>query len=43
VSRRTYRRIAALLSAIALASGGAAALTVTEAASTQAGCCTGFK
>jgi hypothetical protein len=43
MSRRTYRRIAALLSAVALTISGAAALTATEAASTQAGCCTGFK
>ena len=43
MSRTTYRRVAAFLSAIALLAGGAAAVSVTEAGSAQAGCCTGFK
>jgi hypothetical protein len=43
VSRRAYRRIAALLSAAALVAGGAATIAITEAPVANAGCCTGFK
>lgn len=43
MSNRASRRIAALLSAVAVLLGGAAAIAVTEAPAVNAGCCTGFK
>jgi len=44
MSRRITRRVAALLSAVALAVGGAVAITATEAPTLGAsGCCTGYK
>jgi hypothetical protein len=43
MTRRASRRIAALLSAIAVLLGGAATFAATEAPAANAGCCTGFK